>query len=235
MCSSDLALGTDRPDTYFTVLRECGALREVFPEVDALFGIPQPERWHPEVDCGVHTLMALRIATRLSNAETVRFAVLTHDLGKATTPAALLPKHHGHERRSEHLLEQMCERLPVPNRFRDLARHVARHHGLVHRVDELRPRTVLELIMNVDGVRQSDRFEEFLLACEADMRGRTGFEDRPYPQAERMRTALTAARNVDVRRLQSEQNLTGEALGKAIYEARVAAIRVALPHSQASG
>ena len=163
------ALGTDRPDTYFTVLRECGALREVFPEVDALFGIPQPERWHPEVDCGVHTLMALRIATRLSNAETVRFAVLTHDLGKATTPAALLPKHHGHERRSEHLLEQMCERLPVPNRFRDLARHVARHHGLVHRVDELRPRTVLELIMNVDGVRQSDRFEEFLLACEADM------------------------------------------------------------------
>ena len=113
------ALGTDQPDTYFTVLRECGALREVFPEIDGLFGIPQPERWHPEVDCGVHTLMALRIAARLSKAETVRFAVLTHDLGKATTPAAMLPKHHGHERRSEQLLEQLCARVPVPNRFRD--------------------------------------------------------------------------------------------------------------------
>jgi tRNA nucleotidyltransferase (CCA-adding enzyme) len=222
------ALGTERPDVYVTVLRECGALQHVFPEIDALFGIPQPERWHPEVDTGVHTLLALRVAARLSAAETVRFAVLTHDLGKAATPAALLPKHHGHEQRSEQLLAQLCARVPVPNRFRDLARHVARHHGLVHRAAELKASTVLELIGNVDGLRQPDRFEEFLLACEADMRGRTGFEERPYPQADRLRVALRAARAVDARRVQTERSLTGEALGKAIHDERIAAIKTAL-------
>src|SRR6185503_4734783 len=223
------ALGTDRPDVYFTVLRDCGALQRVFPEIDALFGIPQPERWHPEIDSGVHTLLALRAAAKLSPAETVRFAALTHDLGKAATPAALLPKHHGHEHRSENLLIALCERLPVPNRFRDLARHVAKHHGVVHRAEELKPSTVLKLILEVDGLRQPGRFEEFLLACEADMRGRTGFEDRPYPQAERLRVALRAARAVDARKLQTERGLDGEALGSALYDERLAAIKVALP------
>src|SRR5262252_6958867 len=127
------ALGEDDPAAYIEVLRSCGALARVFPEVDALFGVPQSERWHPEIDTGVHVLLALKIAARLTPAATVRFAVLTHDLGKGTTPKAALPAHHDHERRSEELLSALCERLPVPNRFRDLALHVARHHCTVHR------------------------------------------------------------------------------------------------------
>ena len=115
------ALQEDRPDVYFEVLRECAALARVFPEIDALFGVPQPERWHPEIDTGVHTLLALRLAAKISNSETVRFAVLTHDLGKAATPKLLLPRHHGHEDRTLPILERLCERLPVPNRFRELA------------------------------------------------------------------------------------------------------------------
>jgi tRNA nucleotidyltransferase (CCA-adding enzyme) len=223
------ALGTEQPDVYVRVLRDCGALKAIFPEVDALFGIPQPERWHPEVDSGVHTLLALRAAARLSPAETVRFAVLTHDLGKATTPALLLPRHYGHEHRSEQLLKELCARLPVPNRFRELALHVARHHGIVHRADELKPRTVLQLIEESDAFRQPERFEDLLLACEADMRGRTGFEDRPYPQAERLRIALRAARGVDARNVQAKHGgVQGEALGRALREERLAAIKAAL-------
>jgi tRNA nucleotidyltransferase (CCA-adding enzyme) len=225
---TEKALGVAQPDVYFRVLRDCGALQHVFPEVDALFGVPQPERWHPEIDTGVHTLLALRAAARLSTAATVRFAVLTHDLGKATTPAALLPRHYGHERRSEQLLEQLCVRLPVPNRFRDLALHVARHHGVMHRAEELRPQTMLRLIRETDALRQPERFEEFLLACEADMRGRQGFEERAYPQAERLRVALRAARAVDARQVQAERGVQGEALGRALDDARLAAIKAAV-------
>ena len=222
------ALQQERPETYFEVLRECGALARVFPEIEALFGVPQPERGHPEVDTGVHTLMALRLAAEISDSEPVRFAVLTHDLGKAATPKLLLPRHHGHERRSVEILEALCERLPVPNRFRDLARHVARHHGLVHRAAELKPETVVKLILDVDGLRQPERFEEFLLACEADARGRKGLEQRPYTQAERLRKALRAARAVDGGRLQTERKLEGAALGKALHAERVKAVRAVL-------
>jgi tRNA nucleotidyltransferase (CCA-adding enzyme) len=222
------ALGTDRPDVYFEVLRSCHALERVFPEVDALFGVPQPEQWHPEIDTGVHTLMALLMATRLSSSEAVRFAVLVHDLGKATTPRELLPRHHGHEHRSEELLAALCARLPVPNRFRDLARLVARHHGTVHKAAELKPQTVLRVIMAADGLRQPDRFEDFLLACEADARGRKGLEDRAYPQAERLRVALRAARAVAAGKIKAELELDGEALGKALHEARLAAITATL-------
>ena len=222
------ALGTERPDVYFEVLRSCHALQRVFPEVDALFGVPQPEQWHPEIDTGVHTLMALRMATQLSSSEAMRFAVLTHDLGKATTPSELLPRHHGHEHRSELLLAKLCMRLPVPNRFRDLALLVARHHTTVHRAAELKPQTVLSLVMAADGLRQPDRFEEFLLACEADARGRKGLEDRAYRQAERLRAALRAARNVDARKIKTERGLDGEALGKALHDERLAAVAAML-------
>jgi tRNA nucleotidyltransferase (CCA-adding enzyme) len=217
------ALGTARPDVFFAVLRECGALAKVFPEVDALFGVPQPERWHPEIDTGVHVLMALRIAARLTRDTTVAFAVLTHDLGKATTPVALLPRHHGHEERSAKLIEVLCERLPVPKAHRDLALHVARHHTLVHRSAELRAATVLKLIEAVDALRRPERFDSFLLACEADARGRTGLEDQPYPQAERLRAALHAARRVDARAL-AARGLEGAALGEALRRERIAAI-----------
>jgi tRNA nucleotidyltransferase (CCA-adding enzyme) len=226
------ALRESRPEVYIETLRACGALARVFPEVDALFGVPQPERWHPEIDTGVHLLMALSVAARLSPSETVRFAVLTHDLGKATTPKLLLPAHHGHEARSVRLLEQLCERLPVPNRFRDLARHVARLHGKVHRAAELKPQTVLEVITEVDGLRQPERFEDFLLACEADARGRRGLEDRPYVQGEILRTALRAARSVDAASVQAERKLEGEALGRALHQARLAAVKAALATRQ---
>ena len=227
------ALATERPDVYVATLRACGALERVFPEVDALFGVPQPERWHPEIDTGVHTLMALRMAARLSRSETVRFAVLTHDLGKATTPQELLPRHHGHEQRSEELLARLCTRLPVPNKFRELAVLVARYHGNVHKAAELKPQTVLRLIMAADGLRQPERFDEFLLACEADARGRKGLEDRPYSQAGLLRTALRATRGVDAAKVKAERNVDGEALGHALHEERLAAVKIALATSAA--
>jgi tRNA nucleotidyltransferase (CCA-adding enzyme) len=219
------ALATERPDVFVETLRACGALARIFPEVDALFGVPQPAQWHPEIDCGVHTLMALRIAAQLSRSETVRFAVLVHDLGKATTPEALLPRHHGHEQRSEQLLEQLCARLPVPNRFRELALLVARHHGTVHKAAELKPQTVLRLITAADGLRQPERFDEMLLACEADARGRKGLENRDYPQADRLRAALRAAKAVDAAKVKADTGLDGEALGRALHDERLAAIK----------
>jgi tRNA nucleotidyltransferase (CCA-adding enzyme) len=227
------ALATQRPDVYVETLRACGALARIFPEVDALFGVPQPERWHPEIDTGVHILMALEMAARLSQSAPVRFAVLTHDLGKATTPQELLPRHHGHEHRSEALLEQLCARLPVPNRFRDLARLVARYHGTVHQAENLKPQTVLRLIADADGLRQPQRFEEMLLACEADARGRKGLEEREYPQAERLRTALRAAKSVDAGQVKAASGLDGEALGKALHDERLRAVKRALGSSTA--
>jgi tRNA nucleotidyltransferase (CCA-adding enzyme) len=219
------ALATERPDVYVETLRACGALARVFPEVDALFGVPQPAQWHPEIDTGVHTLMALRMAAKLSRSEAVRFAVLVHDLGKAATPKALLPRHYGHEQRSEQLLEQLCARLPVPNRFRDLARLVARHHGTVHKAAELKPQTVLRLILAADGLRQPERFEEMLIACEADARGRKGLENRSYDQVDRLRRALRAAKGVDAGRVKAASGLDGEALGRALHDERLAAIK----------
>jgi tRNA nucleotidyltransferase (CCA-adding enzyme) len=227
------ALATQRPDVYIATLRACGALVRIFPEVDALFGVPQPERWHPEIDTGVHVLMALEMAARLSQSEPMRFAVLTHDLGKGTTPKELLPRHHGHEHRSEELLEQLCARLPVPNRFRDLARLVARYHGTVHQALNLKPQTVLRLIADADGLRQPQRFEEMLLACEADARGRKGLEDREYPQAERLRAALRAAKSVDAGQVKAASGLDGEALGKALHDERLRAVKRALGSSTA--
>jgi tRNA nucleotidyltransferase (CCA-adding enzyme) len=221
-------LRAERPDVYFEVLRSCGALARLFPEVDALFGVPQPEKWHPEIDTGVHLLMALRVAAELSKSETVRFAVLTHDLGKATSPKLLLPAHHGHEVRSVELLEKLCARLPVPNKFRELAVLVARYHGLVHKATELKAQTVLKLLGETDGFRQPQRFDELLLACEADARGRKGLHDRAYPQAEHLRTALRAARAVDAATVRAEHAVEGPALGKAIHDARLAAIKAVL-------
>jgi len=221
-------LRTQRPDVYFEVLRSCGALQRLFPEVDALFGVPQPARWHPEIDTGVHLLMALRVAAEISTSEPVRFAVLTHDLGKGTTPSDLLPRHHGHEQRSVELLERLCARLPVPNKYRELAVLVARHHGVVHKAAELRPQTVLKLITETDGIRQPERFEELLLACEADARGRKGLEQQPYPQADRLRTALRAARGVDAGAVRQQHGVEGPALGEAIQRERLIAIKAAL-------
>ncbi len=178
---------------FFRVLRDCGALQFVFPEIDALFGVPQPAEWHPEIDTGVHTLMVLDQAALLSPDPKVRFAALMHDLGKAETPRSEWPRHLGHEERGVALIEAMAARLRIPTEYRDLASIVARHHGLVHRAFELRPATVLELLERSDAFRRPERFDEALIACEADSRGRTGFEMRAYPQRDYLARAHRAA------------------------------------------
>ena len=187
------ALEEQSPQVFFEVLRECGALAQVFPELEALFGVPQPEQWHPEIDTGVHTLMVVKMAAALSPLATVRFAALVHDLGKADTPRDKWPRHAGHEVQSVQRVQQLCARLRIPNDYRDLAVLVARHHGVVHRAFELRAATVLDLFTHTDALRRPERFEQFLLACESDARGRKGLEQRAYPQAVWLRAALSAA------------------------------------------
>ena len=225
---TERALGEARPAAFFEVLRACGALARIFPEVEALFGVPQPEQWHPEIDTGVHTFMVIDMATRLSPLASVRFAALTHDLGKAATPRDKWPRHPGHEVASVRLVTELCARLRVPNEFRDLAILVARHHGVVHRAFELRPGTVLELLENTDALRRPERFESFLLACEADARGRTGLEDRPYPQAAYLRTALAAARRC-IPTADETSTLTGLQIAEHLRARRLEALKQLRP------
>ncbi|MCB1738277.1 MAG: multifunctional CCA addition/repair protein [Gammaproteobacteria bacterium] len=223
---TERALAEDRPRRYFEVLNDCGALAVLFPEIHALFGVPQRADYHPEVDTGLHTLMVLDQVTRLTESVAVRFAALVHDLGKADTPADLLPAHHGHEGRSVKHIQTMSRRMRVPNEFRDLAIIVAREHGNAHRAFELRPDTVLKLFTRMDCFRRPERLPQFLLACEADARGRTGFEERPYPQAKYLSDLLTAANAVNAREIATE-GLSGKAIGDALQRRRVAAIAAA--------
>ena len=222
---TERALGEASPVTYLEVLRECGALAAILPEVDALFGVPQPEKWHPEIDTGVHALQVLDVAAELSPDTTVRFAALVHDVGKGLTPRAEWPRHLGHEEAGARLIERMAVRLRVPNEHRELAAMVARHHARVHRVAEQRPGTILELLELTDAFRRRERFEAFLLACEADARGRgPDLRARPYPQAAQLRAALAAAASV---RLPQEviERETGPLIAERLRAARIAAIR----------
>jgi tRNA nucleotidyltransferase (CCA-adding enzyme) len=217
------ALGEADPAAFFDALRACGALQTIFPEIDALFGVPQPAEWHPEIDTGVHTLMVLAQAVRLSPLATVRFAALVHDLGKGSTPPSEWPRHHGHEERSVALIDALADRLRVPGEFRDLAVIVARFHGIVHRARELRPATILDFLERADAFRRPERFAQVLLACEADSRGRTGFEERPYPQ----RAYLSEARDAAARIKPSPEALAtrdGEQIAERLRAARLAAI-----------
>ncbi len=186
-----------KPSRMFAVLRDCGALAKILPEVNALFGVPQPEQHHPEIDTGVHVMMVIDYAAGQNYSLAVRFAALTHDLGKAVTPKQEWPAHHGHEQMSEELVQSLCARLRVPGHCRDVARLTARYHGEIHRAQELRPATILRLLTSVDALRRPDRFEEILQAAECDFRGRPGYETRAYPQAELLRAANQAARSVD--------------------------------------
>lgn len=213
------ALSGPAPRVYFETLRACGALAVLFPEVERLWGVPQRADYHPEVDTGVHVMMVMDAVTHLSSSPAVRFAALTHDLGKGETPADVLPRHIGHEHRSVRLVHELCNRLRVSNEYRDLAVHVAHYHGLAHRVYDLRPSTLLELLEKTDAFRKPARFEEFLLACTADYLGRLGFEQRAYPQAGYLREALAITQRVDVAPLR-ERGLAGEALGNAIRKER---------------
>jgi len=214
----------DKPSRMLLALRECGALRRILPEVDALFGVPQPEQYHPEVDTGIHVLLVLDYAAAQRFPLSVRFAALTHDLGKALTPAQHWPRHHGHERLSVRLVDGLCDRLRVPGECRDLAVLTARHHGEVHRARELRAATVLKLLSAADVYRKPARFEELLAACSSDYHGRTGLESRAYPQADLLRAAAAAARAVDAGRI--AQGLDGDParISTAIEAARLSAV-----------
>ncbi len=225
---TERALGEERPTEFFRVLQRCGALSKLFPEIEALYGVPQPAHHHPEVDTGVHVMMVLDQAARLTTDTRVRFATLMHDLGKGNTPAAEWPQHIGHEERSVELVQALCQRLRVPNDYRDLAVMTARYHTHCHRADELKLSTLLDTLEVVDAFRKPERFELFLIACEADARGRTGYEDRPYPQADRFRRALAAAQSVDTTRIAhtaQADGLSGEAVGERIHAQRLTAIK----------
>jgi tRNA nucleotidyltransferase (CCA-adding enzyme) len=221
-----------RPSRMFEVLRECGALARVLPEVDRLFGVPQRADFHPEVDTGVHLLMVLDMAARLATSLAVRYACLGHDLGKGTTPAEILPRHLGHEERSVALARQMSERLRVDNACSSLAEVTAREHGNVHRSGEFGAAAVVRLLDRCDAWRRPDRFGELLLACECDARGRLGLEDAPYPQRARLLEALRLATAVDSTQVAAEataRGLAGPAIGAAILAARVRAVEALSP------
>ena len=226
---TERALGEQTPARYFQVLRDCGALARIFPEIDNLFGVPQPEEYHPEIDTGVHTMMVLEQATRLSNDTRVRFAALTHDLGKAITPKDELPQHINHEERGVPLVKALCERLRVPRDYRDLAVNVARYHLHYHRAKELRASSILKLIQNLDGFRRPERFDMFLLACEADSRGRPGYEDRVSTKPKLLKDAFDAAAAIDVGPI-VERGLKGDAIAMELNQLRIKAIKQSLPN-----
>jgi len=224
---TERALGEQQPAVYFEVLRACGALEVVFPEIAALFGVPQPENWHPEIDTGLHTMQVLEVAAQMSRDTTVRFAALVHDLGKGLTPRAEWPSHVGHEAAGAALIEKLCARLRTPNDHRELAVLVARHHAKVHRVAELRPGTLLDLLEQTDAFRRGERFERMLVACEADARGRgPQLRVAPYPQAallRRVRDAAAAVR-LDPAIVAAE---SGPVIAERMRSARIDSIRAA--------
>jgi tRNA nucleotidyltransferase (CCA-adding enzyme) len=217
-----------RPSRMFDVLRDCGALERLLPEVQRLWGVPQRADWHPEVDAGVHLMMVLDMAARLAAPLPVRFACLTHDLGKGTTPPELLPQHTGHEERSAQLLREVCERLRVPTDCRELAEVVAREHVHVNASGDLDGAGLVRLLERCDAFRKPQRFDAALLACECDARGRLGFEEVAYPQRARLMAALQAAQAVDTHAIATtaqQQGLAGPKIGERIHEARVLAVQ----------
>jgi tRNA nucleotidyltransferase (CCA-adding enzyme) len=212
------------PARMFGVLRACGALGRLLPEVEALFGVPQRADFHPEIDTGVHVMMVIDMAAEQGLALPARFAALTHDLGKALTPAEALPRHIGHEAAALPLLEALCERLRVPAECRDVARLAAALHGDIHKVDELNPATVLKVLERCDALRRPERFEHVLGACEADYRGRLGQGGQAYPQAARWRRALAVVQSVDAGAI-SRACGDRSSIPARIHEARVAALK----------
>ncbi|MEX3629109.1 MAG: multifunctional CCA addition/repair protein [Burkholderia sp.] len=217
-----------KPSRMFEVLRECGALARILPEVDALFGVPQRADYHPEVDAGVHVMMVVDYAARHGYTLPVRFAALTHDLGKATTPEHVLPRHIGHEGRSVELLKPLSERLRVPNECRDLALLVAREHGNLHQVMKMGAAALVRLLERADALRKPGRFAEMLQACESNARGRLGLEAQPYPQAERLRRALLAARSMDAGQVAAGLRGNPEGIREAVHRARIVAVAAEL-------
>ncbi len=212
-----------KPSRMFDALRACGALAKILPEVDRLFGVPQPPLHHPEVDTGAHVMMVVDRAAEKEAPLAVRFAALAHDLGKGATPAEEWPRHHGHEARGVELLGPLCQRLRVPVECRDLALLAARYHGDIHRAFELRAATVLKILAEADAFRRPERFLDLLAVCECDFQGREGYRERPYPQADFFRAALAAALGVDAGAV-ARACRDPAAIGERVYEARLAAL-----------
>ena len=208
---------------FFEVLLECGALARLFPEIELLFGTPQPVNWHPEIDTGLHTMQVLDQAEKMSSDLSVRFAALTHDLGKGSTPRELLPNHPGHEERSAELLAGICNRLPVPKKCRDFGILVAKLHTNCHKALELDLNSILDLLEKIDAFRRPQRFENFLIACEADAKGCTGFEKSPYPQSDFLRGALAAASSINTNNFTKKYK--GIEIAKAVKQARLSAVK----------
>lgn len=213
-----------RPSRMFEVLRACGALERILPELNKLWGVPQPPQHHPEIDTGVHVMMVIDYAAKQNFSLPVRFAALMHDLGKGTTPADILPRHIGHEARSVNLVKEVCKRLRVPNDCKELGVMVANFHGKLHQALKMRPETLLEFLMELDAIRQPVRFGDFLKACEADSRGRTGLENCALPETDFIVHALEAASSIDAGAI-AKQHVEPEAIKKAVFEARLAVIK----------
>lgn len=218
-------LMSSQPSRMFLVLRECGALARLLPEIDRLFGVPQPPAHHPEIDTGIHVMLVVDWAARQGHGLSVRFAALMHDLGKGLTPPEHWPKHHGHEAKSVELVEAISDRLRIPADCRDLALLVARHHGDIHRALELRPETVLKILESTDAFRRPERFVEILQACESDFRGRPGHEQRDYPASEYFQRAIALASDINAATI-AKENPGNEK--SAINKARLFAIKSGL-------
>lgn len=221
------ALKTEHPACFFEALRACGAHAALFPELENLFGVPNPPKWHPEIDSGIHNLMVLTQAAKLTEDCAVRFAALLHDLGKGVTPIEIWPQHLGHEEKGVALVDQFCERYRVPKHMHQLAQLVCRYHAHCHRALELRPKTLVKLFEKLDAFRRPERFKQFLLACEADARGCKDAADRDYPQPAALEKYFEVARDVDIQGLIAE-GYTGEQLGEAIHKARLSQVKKAM-------
>lgn len=221
------ALSEPHPQRFIEVLRHCGALERIFPEIDRLFGVPQPPNYHPEVDTGEHLLLCLQQARCMTEDTQVIFAVLTHDLGKGITPADILPHHHGHEERGVDLIQTLCQRYKIPKQYKDLAILTARFHSHCHRIADLTPKTILKVLEALDTFRRPQRFEQFLLACTIDAQGRAGLAERDYPQATLFRQAWEIAQQVKISAL-LEEGFSGANLGVALHTRRLQALTTQL-------
>ncbi|WP_339858497.1 multifunctional CCA addition/repair protein [Pseudohongiella acticola] len=232
------ALQSDQAQVFISVLHDCGALATLLPEIDQLFGVPQPATWHPEVDTGLHTLMSLQQACRLSDNLSVRFAALMHDAGKALTPSEHWPQHIAHEHKGLPPIADACQRLKVPTECADLARLSSQYHTQCHQMKVLKPATVLKTLEGLDAFRRPQRLQKFLLVCEADARGRTGLEDQPYPQAELLWQCFVAADEVDVPTLLQQKPVppgpdAGEKIRNMLHQARLGRVRETLARLRA--
>ena len=218
------ALVTQSPHIYFEVLRQCGGLKALFPELDRLWGIPNPEQWHPEIDTGIHTMMVLQQAAKKTQDPVTRFAATLHDLGKGLTPKKYWPQHRGHEEAGVPLIKAMCKRLKAPKEYEHLAVFVSRFHLHCHKMFELRPKTIFKVLKTIGAYKKEKLLEQFIIACEADFNGRLGLEDKPYPQGNLLRACFEASKTIDVNPLM-EQGLEGAKLGQAIEKQKISNIK----------